>query len=85
MSAFNQAWNFLKAVTVPDELRAGQFDTPAEEERKRAEIRRLQEEAFENNPRTIASRQAKKERTMADMDREAEEYRKFYGNELPEP
>jgi hypothetical protein len=85
MSAFNKAWDFLKAVSIPDELRAGQFDTPAEQERKEMAIRQLREQAYENDPRTIASRQAKKEKTMAEMDREAEEYRKFYGDELPEP
>jgi len=83
--AFNEAWAFLKAMPIPEELRAGQFDSPAEQERKKMAIRQLQEEAYENNPRVIQRREERKRQTMADMDQQAEDFREFYGDKLPEP
>lgn len=83
--ALDKAWAFLKAVPIPEELRAGQFDSPAEQERKEAAIRRLQEEAYENDPRVIQRREERKRQTMADMDRQAEEFERFYGGKVPEP
>ncbi len=75
----------LKSATrIPDDLRAGQFDSPAEQERKEAAVRRLQEEAYENNPRVIQRREERKKQTMAEMDEQAKEFERFYGGKVPE-
>ena len=81
----DDAWFVLKAVTIPEELRAGQFDSPAEQESKEAAIRQLQEEAYENDPRVIQRREERKKQTMAEMDQQAEEFERFYGGKLPKP
>jgi len=59
---------------IPDELRASQYDSPAVKKRKAMAIRRLQEEAYENDPRTIQLREEKRRKGMAEMDRQAEEF-----------
>ena len=61
-------------AAIPDELRAGQFDSPGEQERKEMAIRQLQEDAYENNPRTIQRREERKREVMAEMDRDAEKF-----------
>jgi len=69
----------LKGPTpIPDELRANQYDSPAEKERKRAAILQLQNEAYENNPRTIQRREQRKREGMAEMDRDAEKFAAQY-------
>ena len=90
MSAFNESWIFLKEMTttraaIPDELRAGHYDSPGEKERKEMAIRQLQEEAYENDPRTIQLREEKRRQGMAEMDRQAEEFANQYQQQTGRP
>jgi len=70
---------------IPDELRAGHYDSPGEKERKEMAIRQLQEEAYENDPRTIQLREEKRRQGMAEMDRQAEEFATQYQQQTGRP
>ena len=84
--AIRDAWFLLKSRTIiPDELRAGHYDSPGERERKEMAIRQLQEEAYENDPRTIQLREEKRRQGMAEMDRQAEEFATQYQQQTGKP